>query len=383
MSGSTDDDLPGNYNSSCSFDSLNLPASRFEQRAAVTDYCNRFWMYGGFSANAGMLNDLWVFDSQILQWSLLSGSSAINQSGSYGALGVASPNNLPPSRAGAVAWWGNDNKYYLFGGTENNSFTSFSDLWMFDPDTNCIAFDCSLPVVAGFAVSDSTFCEKQCIDFTDISQNNPTSWLWTFSGASPSVSTSQHPSNICYNAFGSFDVSLIACNLFGCDTIIRSNYITSYPTPLDSIWFTNDTLFALPAYSYQWYEVGAGLIANATLNYYVPLTLGNYYCITIDSNGCESTSNVIFYTSFFENENNQIASAIWPNPANDVLFINPALLTYNKIVFEIYDMSARIIKHEIIQGSRPIKIDNLAASVYGYRIMSNSNIIAQGRFVKN
>ncbi|MBL0052496.1 MAG: PKD domain-containing protein [Bacteroidetes bacterium] len=158
----------------------------------------------------------------------------------------------------------------------------YCDMWVFDPDTNCISFNCinNLLPVPNFSSSDSLFCEKQCIDFTDISQNNPTSWQWTFNGASPSTSTDQNPTNICYNNYGSFDVTLVACNQFGCDTITKNNFITSYITPLDSIWFTNDTLFALPAYSFQWYEVGAGLIANATQNYYVPLTLGNYYCIT-------------------------------------------------------------------------------------------------------
>jgi len=258
-------------------------------------------------------------------------------------------------------------------------------MWVFDPDTNCISLNCNtnISTIANFSSSDSLFCEKQCIDFTDISQNNPTSWQWTFNGASPSTSSDQNPTNICYNNYGSFDVTLVACNQFGCDTITKNNFITSYITPLDSIWFTNDTLFALPAYSYQWYEVGTGLIANATQNYYVPLTVGNYYCITKDTDGCESTSNVILYTSFFENDNHEISNAVWPNPANEVLFVNPQLLNNKNIIFEIYDMQGRIILQQLLSNNKStINIAHFAASVYGYRIMTNEKIIAQGRIVK-
>ncbi len=369
----------GNYIATCIFDSIGLPKSRGEQRSSVTDNCGRFWLYGGY-INSGTFNDLWVFDSQQLKWALLSGNNLVNQAGNYGVLGMPSLANIPPSRMGAVAWWSDNNKFYMFGG-----YGQYCDMWVFDPDTNCISFNCinNLLPVPNFSSSDSLFCEKQCIDFTDISQNNPTSWQWTFNGASPSTSTDQNPTNICYNNYGSFDVTLVACNQFGCDTITKNNFITSYITPLDSIWFTNDTLFALPAYSYQWYEVGTGLIANATQNYYVPLTVGNYYCITKDTDGCESTSNVILYTSFFENDNHEISNAVWPNPANEVLFVNPQLLNNKNIIFEIYDMQGRIILHEMIDNNtNTINIAHFATSVYGYRIMTNEKIIAQGRIVK-
>ncbi|HRC32547.1 MAG TPA: kelch repeat-containing protein [Bacteroidia bacterium] len=384
MNGKSTNNDSGYYNSFCAFDSTLLPFSRFEHRSSVTDNCGNFWMYGGFRSGAFPQNDLWFFDPQILQWKLLNGTNKFFQPGNYGLLGVPSVNNAPPSRGGASAWWCDDNKFYMFGGLYS-IVKSYADVWVFDPDTNCISFNCnnSTSAIANFSSSDSLFCEKQCIDFTDISQNNPTSWQWTFNGASPSTSTDQNPTSICYNSYGSFDVTLVACNQFGCDTITKNNFITSYITPFDSIWFANDTLFALPAYSYQWYAVGAGLIANATQNYYVPLTLGSYYCTTKDSDGCEATSNVILYTSFFENENNELANAVWPNPANEILFVNPQLLNAKNIIFEIYDMQGRIILQQMLSNNiNSINISQLATSVYSYRIMTIEKIIAQGKFVK-
>nr|MBK9650650.1 hypothetical protein [Bacteroidota bacterium] len=197
MNGKNTNDDVGNYNSFCTFDSTLLPRARREQRFSVTDNCGRFWMYAGFNNGAFPQNDLWFFDPQKLQWKLLNGTNQFFQPGDYGLLGVSSVNNLPPSRGGASAWWGDDNKFYMFGGWYSST-KSYADVWVFDPDTNCISFSCNynIPVVANLSASDTTVCEKLCIGFFDISQNYPTSWQWTFNGASPSTSTLKNPQNI-------------------------------------------------------------------------------------------------------------------------------------------------------------------------------------------
>lgn len=63
--------------------------------------------------------------------------------------------------------------------------------------------------IAAFSVSDSSVCANTCVDFTDLSTGNPTSWFWIFSGATPSFSTSQNPTAVCYNSPGNYPVSLI------------------------------------------------------------------------------------------------------------------------------------------------------------------------------
>ncbi|MBL0052497.1 MAG: T9SS type A sorting domain-containing protein [Bacteroidetes bacterium] len=52
---------------------------------------------------------------------------------------------------------------------------------------------------------------------------------------------------------------------------------------------------------------------------------------------------------FFENDNHEISNAVWPNPANEVLFVNPQLLNNKNIIFEIYDMQGRIILQQLIE----------------------------------
>lgn len=166
-----------------------------------------------------------------------------------------------------------------------------------------------------FQSSDTSFCKKQCIDFTDLSTNNPTSWYWYFPGADSATSTMQNPAHICYDNYGVFDVTLIACNNAGCDTLFMPGFITEYPAPLPTITKSNDTLYSSPALSYQWWNVDSGEIAGATQNYFIPSYPGGYFVVVTDGYGCEGASNVSSVISV--NENYLSSSLkVYPNPFN-------------------------------------------------------------------
>ncbi|HRG59548.1 MAG TPA: PKD domain-containing protein, partial [Bacteroidia bacterium] len=79
---------------------------------------------------------------------------------------------------------------------------------------------------ANFMANNVTINAGQSINFTDLSNNQPTSWLWSFQGATPTSSTNQNPSNIVYNTPGCYEVSLTASNSAGSDTYTISCYIT-------------------------------------------------------------------------------------------------------------------------------------------------------------
>jgi gliding motility-associated-like protein len=53
---------------------------------------------------------------------------------------------------------------------------------------------------------------------------NATSWEWQFPGGTPSTSTLQDPV-ITYNIPGVYDVVLVGCNNYGCDTLVLNNYV--------------------------------------------------------------------------------------------------------------------------------------------------------------
>jgi len=90
---------------------------------------------------------------------------------------------------------------------------------------NCITVNV-LPVpVVDFTANSTTIYAGGAVNFTDLSTNNPSSWLWTFEGAQPPTSTLRNPSNIVYNTPGIYSVSLIATNSFGSGQATKTDYI--------------------------------------------------------------------------------------------------------------------------------------------------------------
>jgi N-acetylneuraminic acid mutarotase len=105
-----------------------------------TDSKNNLWLFGGEGYGKedifGNLNDLWRFDTNINEWTWITGSNQINQVSHYGQKGVESVNNVLGARSGGMTWIDNGNYLYLFGGEQKNIATNkselMSDLWRFD-----------------------------------------------------------------------------------------------------------------------------------------------------------------------------------------------------------------------------------------------------------
>jgi gliding motility-associated-like protein len=87
--------------------------------------------------------------------------------------------------------------------------------------------------VAAFSADTTVICAGFGIGFTDESTNGPTQWSWTFPGGTPATSNLQNPSVI-YNTPGMYNVTLIAINGFGSDTLTQVNYITANDLPTTS-----------------------------------------------------------------------------------------------------------------------------------------------------
>lgn len=102
----------------------------------------------------------------------------------------------------------------------------------FNPDFPNVP--CSV-VNANFFSSD-TLCKEECINFTDMSTGPVTSWVWTFSGAVPSSSAAENPTNICYNSAGNYDVRLIVSDGTSSDTIIKTITVKDCETPCGEVF---------------------------------------------------------------------------------------------------------------------------------------------------
>ncbi|WP_375436584.1 GEVED domain-containing protein [uncultured Hymenobacter sp.] len=71
-------------------------------------------------------------------------------------------------------------------------------------------------------VADQTLTCSGCVQFTDQTQNAPTSWLWNF--GDNTTSTLQNP-NHCYTTPGTYTVTLTATNATGSNVRTRTGYI--------------------------------------------------------------------------------------------------------------------------------------------------------------
>src|SRR5688572_4434053 len=86
-------------------------------------------------------------------------------------------------------------------------------------------------IVAELRASQNYIFRGTAVNFTDLSNFQPTSCEWSFPGGTPSTSTLQNPTNIVYNTNGDHPVRLIVHNALGADTITKAAYISvSGPT---------------------------------------------------------------------------------------------------------------------------------------------------------
>lgn len=82
-----------------------------------------------------------------------------------------------------------------------------------------------VPPIAKFIADETTIANGDTVNFTDLSEGNPISWIWNFPGGTPSTSTAQNPANIVYNTPGSYNVSLTITNPLATKTITKYKYI--------------------------------------------------------------------------------------------------------------------------------------------------------------
>ncbi|MDD1691449.1 MAG: PKD domain-containing protein [Methanoregula sp.] len=82
--------------------------------------------------------------------------------------------------------------------------------------------------VANFTANVSSGFVPLTVQFTDLSENNPTSWSWVFGDGN--VSSLQNPRHT-YVATGNYSVSLNATNTAGSNNMTKTDYIQVTPVP--------------------------------------------------------------------------------------------------------------------------------------------------------
>ncbi len=377
MGGSQTLSTVGNTGALCDTSSLYYPAARFENRCSWSS-CNRFWIIGGTSDFfQSALNDLWVFDPTTLEWAWVNGSLSPNVNATTGIQGVSDPSNNPGGLICSVGFVDSSNNLYEFAGAVGGgSLNPLNNLWRYVIDQNCPALNYScismLPQTS-FAASDTIICQKFCMDFFDQSGNNPTTWQWSFPGGVPSSSNQQNPTQICYNNPGVYDVTLIATNAYGTDTLTLTGYITVNATPaFPTITVNGNVLTSSNASSYQW-QFNSVDIPGATNQSYTATQTGYYTVIIADENGCVSSATVYIDVTGIENIADDFGFSVYPNPSTGDFTVELSLLypTGDAINMEIINTLGQVMVTEFDLAApfkKDIHIPNAGEAIYFLRL---------------
>ncbi len=159
----------------------NTPGGR-NAALSWTDSRGRLWLFGGESATTlnktVYFNDLWLFDPGTLRWTWINGSSdancgqplggSCNQPGTYGAIGVPAPANVPSSRDLSAGWADKSGNLWLFGGQANslNELKLLSDLWRYLPSVD-VTVSPSAAAPPTFNPVAGTYTSVQSVTLTD------------------------------------------------------------------------------------------------------------------------------------------------------------------------------------------------------------------------
>jgi PKD repeat protein len=113
------------------------------------------------------------------------------------------------------------------------------------------------PPSANFTAGPLTGCPGMTVVYDNTSSDNATTFAWSFPGGTPDTSSLENPA-VVYNTSGQYDVTLIASNSAGADTVVFVNYIQVGSAPVAGFSSTSNgavvsfTNSSTNATSYSW-----------------------------------------------------------------------------------------------------------------------------------
>ncbi len=153
----------------------------------------------------------------------------------------------------------------------------------------------AVPPVADFSASETQITAGNSVTFTDLSENIPTSWSWTFEGGTPATSNLQNPT-ITYSEPGEYMVTLVASNAFGSDTETKTEYINV----VSIIDMSSEPIYVCSG-TYR-DPSGDGNYANSINNLtqtIYPATSGAYVRLTFSEFSLEAAGNTGCYDKLY------------------------------------------------------------------------------------
>jgi PKD repeat protein len=167
--------------------------------SSTTEYASAAYSFHAAADAVNTMENLYTFKAGVSSYDPTSGQD--NRWGDFSGVAIDPVDN---------SFWVADG----WGNTSNNWATQIAHVASSAPITS--------PPVANFQADNTTSCTG-IIQFTDLSSNTPTSWLWTFGDGT--TSAVQNPTHN-YLTNGTYTVTLKATNAYGNNTQTISSYIT-------------------------------------------------------------------------------------------------------------------------------------------------------------
>jgi PKD repeat protein len=248
--------------------------------------------------------------------------------------------------------------------------------------------------IAGFEADRTTIFENETVNFTDLSENNPTAWTWHFEGGTPETSAEQNPV-VHYKNAGSYAVTLIVENAFGSDLLIKDHYITVVETIMpiadfvadttditagESIRFTN---LSRNATTWEWYFEGGTPETSTERHPTVLYENKGSFDVKLTATNDEGSDEmlkakyiVVITDTVMIKEQKNLNLTIYPNPTTGEIRVTVCGERYAVCDIEIFDVYGR--KGERAKGRRDegtngivIDISELPAGVYFLKVVTN------------
>ncbi|MEI6455300.1 MAG: BACON domain-containing carbohydrate-binding protein [bacterium] len=163
------------------------------------------------------------------------------------------------------------------------------------------------PPVADFSASILYPLVGQTVAFTDLSQNFPTSWSWSFNPSTVTFvggtsASSQNP-QVQFSNLGFYSVTLTAMNTYGSGTVTKTNYINVTNCTFNTLPFSES--FSTTSIPNCWSQVdhqGNGQIweFGVITNTSPPLLTGNYAFLNSDGYGSGHSQNADLVTPLLD-----------------------------------------------------------------------------------
>jgi PKD repeat protein len=232
-------------------------------------------------------------------------------------------------------------------------------------------------------------CTPFTVEFGDLSEGEPTEWLWSFAGGEPASSTEQNPT-VVYSEAGTYPVQLEVSNIFGSMSETFDAYITVEQSPEASFTYTINGLevsFESTAsgenLNYEWF-FGDNMMSeeeNPVHTYTMP---GIYQVLLQVKNDC-GTDTVMLEVNLIVDDVESVEwleeMTVFPNP-NDGRFVlemngqpvdNLNLRLFNvlgqqfyqeKVDFSTGHLNKEIRLNQLISGLYLLEISAENSSVY-------------------